>query len=237
VRPSGFVLCMLLAPLAVAQKPATLDAITFDDQKGVMYLPAHDIKQVLGWPLAKGKDHKTIYLNKKAVRTRVRTLADGSALVSLEELKRRGLALSPSDNGKVVKVRIKKRAFLVRQGEKRVVINKAHLQLRAWQGQRVVMSAPVTLGIEGKDTPSGLFKAQGEREKMHKSKLYHNAPMPWSVHIVGNVYVHGWPKVTSRRGSHGCIRLPIDKARFFYYWADPGTPVSILGKWPRGAKS
>lgn len=220
----------------MSQKPATLDSITFDDQKGEMYLPARDIKRVLGWRLATGKDHKTLYLNNKPVKTRVRKLANGSALVSLSELKRRGLAVSPQQGGKVVKVRIKKRAFLVREGAKRVVINKAHLQMRAWQGQRVVLSSPVTLGIEGKDTPSGIFKAQGQREEMHKSKLYHNAPMPWSVHIVGNVYIHGWPKVTSRRGSHGCIRLPIQKARFFYYWADPGTPVSILGKWPRGAK-
>lgn len=237
---TAVVLAALLLPIvAHAQKIATLDGITFDDEKGATYLPVREIGKTLDWRVATGKDGKTLYLNNKPVTTRIRNLANGSALVSMQELKKRGLAFTPEQNGKLTRVRIKKRAFFVRDGEKRVVINKSHMRMSAWQGHRVVLSSPVTLGVEGKDTPTGLFKAQGGKEKMHKSKLYKNAPMPWAVHIVGNVYVHGWPKVTSGRGSHGCIRLPLSNgnpARFFYYWSESGTPVSILGKWPRGAK-
>lgn len=236
-RPLLTILVAGLSACALAQKLAVVDGVTFIDEPGKLYLSARELGKVLDWNLYKGPDGKFLYLNRKHVESRVRNLPDGTALIPLDELKRRGLSLTPQDNGREVKVRIKKRAFVARKGMKRVVVNKTHLQVRAWQGQHVVMAAPVTLGIEGKDTPSGIFRADGIREKMHKSRLYKNAPMPWSVHIVGNVYVHGWPKVTSRRGSHGCIRLPLDDARFFYYWADRGTPVSILGKWPRGAKS
>jgi hypothetical protein len=236
-RLAGLIAPFLISSFGAAQTLATLDAITFYDQPNVLYLPARDAAKSLGWRLGVGPDGKTVYLNQKPVRSRVRELADGSALVPLSELKRRGLSVSRQ--GKLFKVRIKKRAFFVREGEKRVVVNKSHMEMRAWQGQRVVLAAPVTLGIEGNDTPTGLFKVDGYRNKMHKSKLYDNAPMAWAVHIVGNVFIHGWKHVEGGRGSHGCIRLPLsggNPARFFYYWVDRGTPVSILGKWPRGAK-
>ncbi len=236
-RLAVFVMVLCISATGMTQKLATVDGITFYDQPNTLYLPARDISKLLGWRLNLGHDVKTIYLNQKRVSSRVRELADGSSLISLGELKRRGLSISPY--GKSFKVRIKKRAFYVRHGAKRVVINKSHMEMRAWQGQRVVLASPVTLGVEGKDTPTGLFKAEGYRSKMHKSKLYDNAPMPWAVHIVGNVFIHGWKHVEGGRGSHGCIRLPLsggNPARFFYYWVDKGTPVSILGKWPRGAK-
>jgi hypothetical protein len=224
---------------AASKRPATIDGVTFNDQPGTLYLPARDVSRALGWRLNMGNDHKTLYLNKKAVHSRTRELPNGTLLVQLAELKHRGLAMSASQHGKLTLVRIKTREFYAREGAKRVVVNKSHMQIRAWQGQRVVMASPVTLGVEGKDTPTGLFKADGNREKMHKSALYHDAPMPWSVHVVGNVFIHGWPHVSGGRGSHGCIRLPVsggNPARFMYYWIDKGTPVSILGKWPRGAK-
>lgn len=236
VKVSLCLFAFLLASITLAERPATFDAITFADQKGEMYLPARDISEILGWRLSTGKDHKTIYLNNKPVQTRIRKDAFGSALISLQELRRRGVSISTSNHGKVAKVRIKRRLFIARVGEKRVVINKSHLQLRAWQGSRVVLESPVTIGMEGKSTPSGLFKAEGGKEKMHRSKLYHDAPMPYSVHVVGNVFIHGWPRVSGRLGSHGCIRLPIPKARFFYYWVQSGTPVTITGSWPKGAK-
>lgn len=224
---------------AFGEKPATIDGVTFYDQPGVLYLPARRVAKVLDWRLGVGQDKKTPYLNQRPVETRTRRLPNGTLLIQLHELKKRGLALQPSNHGKLTLVRIKNREFYAREGAKRVVVNKSHMQIRAWQGQQVVMASPVTLGIEGKDTPSGIFKAQGYRARMHRSALYHNAPMPWAVNIVGNVFVHGWPHVSSGRGSHGCIRLPMaggNPARFFYYWIDKGTPVSILGKWPRGAK-
>jgi hypothetical protein len=224
--------------MAQAQKPATLDAVTFYDEPGVLYLPVREIGKSLNWPIRIGKDKQTVYLNEKPVRSRVRLLPNGMKLLPTTELKRRGLTLSRSGSN-LTKVQYKKRLFFVRRGSKRAVVNKTHMKMSAWQGQRLVFSSPVTLGIEGHDTPSGIFEAQGYKAKLHKSKAYKNAPMPWSVHIVGNIFIHGWPQVTSGRASHGCIRLPLasgNPARFFYYWAETGTPVSILGKWPRGAK-
>lgn len=229
----------LISTTSFASTLETVDGVTFYREPKILFLRAADVGKALGWRVQIGKDGKTLYLNQKAVKSGTRRLADGTILIPLSELKNRGLSLTPDPAHRRTKVRIKDRAFYARNGLKRVVVNKSHMEIRAWQGQRVVLSAPVTLGLEGHDTPTGIFKAQGYRAKVHKSKLYHNAPMPWAVHIVGNVFIHGWPKIGGGRGSHGCIRLPLsggNPARFFYMWVDRGTPVSILGKWPKGAK-
>jgi hypothetical protein len=225
--------------LVRAQAQETIDGVTFYHEPKILFLRAADVGKALGWRVQIGKDGKTLYLNQKPVKSGTRRLADGTVLIPLSELKRRGLSLTPDPAHRRTKIRIKRRAFYARNGRKRVVVNKSHMEIRAWQGQRLVMAAPVTLGLEGHNTPTGIFKAQGYRAKIHKSRLYHNAPMPWAVHIVGNVFIHGWPRIGGGRASHGCIRLPIsggNPARFFYMWVDEGTPVSILGKWPRGAK-
>jgi lipoprotein-anchoring transpeptidase ErfK/SrfK len=69
---------------------------------------------------------------------------------------------------------------------------------------------------------------------MHYSRLYHHAPMPYSVHVYGNVFIHGFSYVPPWPASHGCIRMPLDgnnPAKRFYEWVDPGTPIDIVGQW------
>lgn len=225
---------------ALGQKLAVLEGITFFDENERVYLPAREVSQALDWKLHYDKQNNAVYLNNKKANTRVRQLSDGSALIPLDALKGRGLEVTWDAKARLRKVRYQKKAFYTRVGSKRVVINKKQMMLSAWQGTRRVLLSPVTLGIEGHLTPSGIFEMQGYRSKLHKSKIYKNAPMPWAVHIVGNIFVHGWHNFSQGRGSHGCIRLPMDggnKARWFYYWIEQGTPVSVLGKWPKGAKS
>jgi hypothetical protein len=70
---------------------------------------------------------------------------------------------------------------------------------------------------------------------MHRSRLYHNAPMPWSVQVHENIFIHGFRKVPRHPSSHGCIRLPLagaNPAKWFYDWIDIGTPIGIKGHWP-----
>ena len=84
-------------------------------------------------------------------------------------------------------------------------------------------------------TPAGEFRAGPVKSRMHRSRLYHNAPMPWSVQVHENIFIHGFRKVPRRPSSHGCIRLPLtgaNPAKWFYNWIDLGTPISIKGHWP-----
>ena len=71
-------------------------------------------------------------------------------------------------------------------GDKRVVIDKTNQMLLAYEGERLVFQSRVSTGRSGRRTPSGDFQA-GVKLRMHYSRLYDNAPMPWSVKSSGPV--------------------------------------------------
>ncbi len=113
-------------------------------------------------------------------------------------------------------------------GAKRVEINLTSQTLRAYEGNRLVMKTRISSG-RNNATPTGNFRA-GWKNADHYSSLYHNAPMPWSVQVSGNIFVHGFTSVPDYPASHGCIRVPItgsNPAKRFFNWVDPGTPIRI----------
>lgn len=116
---------------------------------------------------------------------------------------------------------------------KRVEIDKTQQVLRAYEGERLVLESRVSTGKWDGSTPNGQYRA-GPKHRMHYSKRYDNAPMPYSVEVVGNVFIHGFTSVPKRPASHGCIRLPLtgdNPAKRFFEWIEPGTPIEIKGKW------
>jgi lipoprotein-anchoring transpeptidase ErfK/SrfK len=105
--------------------------------------------------------------------------------------------------------------------------------LRAYEGDKLVFQSRISTGKWDRSTPNGNYQA-GEKFRMHYSRLYHNAPMPFSVEVSGNVFIHGFSYVPRRPASHGCIRLPLsdgNPAKRFYEWVEPGTPIEISGRW------
>jgi lipoprotein-anchoring transpeptidase ErfK/SrfK len=116
---------------------------------------------------------------------------------------------------------------------KRVEIDKTQQMLRAYEDDRLVFETRISTGRWDRSTPNGQFAA-GWKHRMHYSKLYHNAPMPYSVQVSGNVFIHGFSSVPRRPASHGCIRLPLsggNPAKRFYEWVETGTPIEIRGRW------
>jgi lipoprotein-anchoring transpeptidase ErfK/SrfK len=73
----------------------------------------------------------------------------------------------------------------------------------------------VSTGVGG--TPSGTFRPQS-LDRNHRSSLFGNAPMPYSIFYDGHFAIHGTNAV-SRLGtpaSHGCVRLhPSNAATLF----------------------
>jgi lipoprotein-anchoring transpeptidase ErfK/SrfK len=113
-------------------------------------------------------------------------------------------------------------------GPKRVEIDLTSQTLRAYEGNRVVLKTNISSGRNGA-TPTGSFKA-GWKHADHYSSLYHNAPMPWSVQVRGNIFIHGFTVVPDYPASHGCIRMPLtgsNPAKKFFHWVEPGTPIKI----------
>ena len=118
-------------------------------------------------------------------------------------------------------------------GSKRVIVDKTNQELRAYDSGYLVFRTNISTGKRGKETPNGHFHAQG-KSLLHYSTLYENAPMPYSVQVNSNYFIHGFSEVPSWPASHGCIRLPVDSAREFYYWVKPGTRIDIVGHWTGG---
>lgn len=76
---------------------------------------------------------------------------------------------------------------------------------------------PVSTAKSPKITPKGSWTPQF-LSRNHRSSLYGNAPMPWSIFYSGNYAIHG-TNATSRLGrpaSHGCVRLHPENAKILF---------------------
>jgi lipoprotein-anchoring transpeptidase ErfK/SrfK len=95
-----------------------------------------------------------------------------------------------------------------------------------YRGDTLMAVATISTGVEGRDTPTGIFAVRG-KTPMYHSKKYDNAPMPFAQFIDEyGIAMHagfnpGYP------ASHGCIRLPAAFAKKLYTVTPVGTPVYI----------
>jgi len=124
---------------------------------------------------------------------------------------------------------------------------------------RVVLSTPISSGRFGHLTETGSFKVI-EKERNHFSTLYGRIEDAWGNTIVADAdsdmplprgarfvpapmryfvrfnnatgmhagYLPGYP------ASHGCVRLPEEKAIAIFNSVEVGTPVTVFGRTPRG---
>jgi lipoprotein-anchoring transpeptidase ErfK/SrfK len=111
-------------------------------------------------------------------------------------------------------------------GPQRIVISLSDQLAYVYRGDALVAVAAISTGIEGRDTPTGIFSVLDKRP-FYRSKKYDNAPMPWMQRIdqygiaLHGGYNPGYP------ASHGCIRLPVSFAKKLYSVTDLGTQVYI----------
>jgi lipoprotein-anchoring transpeptidase ErfK/SrfK len=73
----------------------------------------------------------------------------------------------------------------------------------------------VSTGIYG--TPSDTFRPQS-LDRNHRSSLFNNAPMPYSIFYDGNFAIHGTNHVAQLGGpaSRGCVRLHPSNAAILF---------------------
>jgi len=118
-------------------------------------------------------------------------------------------------------------------GPKRVVIDKTKQELRAYEGDQLVQQSEISTGAQGRRTPNGTYEV-GVKWRMHHSTIYDDAPMPYSVQVTGDYFIHGYHKVPDYPASHGCIRLPLsgaNPAKQFFNWVEKDTTIEIVGEW------
>ena len=82
---------------------------------------------------------------------------------------------------------------------------------------RIVGQWPVSTARDGKETPTGVWTAKS-LSRHHRSRLYDNAPMPYSVFYDGDYAVHGTYQTArlGRPASAGCVRLDPEHAAVLF---------------------
>lgn len=221
------------APLSEA---FVIDGVTFSRRPEVLYAPLRALGESLGWPVRWGPETTAVSLNDREIpEARLRQLADGTRLVELRALEEWNARVVWSAERQIIEIEYAGREVWVRQGAKRVAVNRRAQRMRAWQGDLLVLDTRVSTGRPGMPTPTGSFLAGPLKRRMLISRKYDNAKMPWSVQIKGHYVIHGYHSVPPRAASHGCVRVPLtgaNPARWFYEWVEVGTPITIQDSWP-----
>jgi len=108
-----------------------------------------------------------------------------------------------------------------------IVVSIAKQQLTLYEHGAPVAHSPVSTGMAGHPTPTGIFSVIG-KEIFHRSNIYSGAPMPYMQRITwSGVAMHagvlpGYP------ASHGCIRMPHDFAVRLFSLTRMGARVLVV---------
>ena len=112
------------------------------------------------------------------------------------------------------------------QAEVHVVVSIRNQTAWLLDGTRILLTSPVSTARKGMRTPTGEFEVS-EKDTWHVSTIYH-VSMPYYMRLSGEPfgmhagYLPGYP------ASHGCVRMPKDKAAMFFKSVHIGTPVQII---------
>ena len=114
------------------------------------------------------------------------------------------------------------------EGDIRVIVDLMTQMAYVWRGDRLIGASTISSGKRGKETPLGLWSVL-QKKKMHHSRKYDDAPMPFMQRIDEyGIALHGG-KLPGYPASHGCVRLPMKFAEKLYGLTKIGSEVIVEG--------
>lgn len=87
-------------------------------------------------------------------------------------------------------------------------------------------TSPISSGRRGYETPTGVY-AVLQKERVHHSNLYDNAPMPFMQRLTWDGLALHAGTLPGHAASHGCIRLPEAFAEGLFEISPRGTVVVV----------
>jgi lipoprotein-anchoring transpeptidase ErfK/SrfK len=112
------------------------------------------------------------------------------------------------------------------QGPVIISISIDQQKLRIYDANGLFAESPVSTGMRGHPTPTGVFSVI-QKDRLHHSNIYSGAPMPFMQRITwSGIAIHagvlpGYP------ASHGCIRMPMAFAMKMWNWTKMGARVVV----------
>ena len=125
------------------------------------------------------------------------------------------------------------------EGEKWVDISLTDNSVTAYIGGKVaggpfymVPGAPDTPTVTGTFHVYLKYDVQTMRGENADGSKYETEGVPWVTYFTGSYAMHGAPWRSSfgwsgYGGSHGCVNMPVDAAKFIYDWTDMGDTVVV----------
>ena len=122
---------------------------------------------------------------------------------------------------------------------KEIIVDRSEQKLYAYENDELFMEISISTGLELTPTPRGTFTVfkktpsrymQGPLPNLIDQQYYDLPGVPWNLYFTdGGAVIHGayWHNSFGRKYSHGCVNVPIDKARELYSWTPLGTKVTV----------
>lgn len=112
------------------------------------------------------------------------------------------------------------------EGPERVVVSLSDQLAFLYRGDTLMAVSTISSGTPERPTPTGIFNVL-EKKRLHHSRKYDNAPMPFMQRIDGyGIALHAG-HIPGHPASHGCVRLPAKFAAKLFSETPVGTPVLI----------
>jgi hypothetical protein len=107
-----------------------------------------------------------------------------------------------------------------------LVVSIANQRVTVFDKDTPIMESPVSTGIPGHPTPTGIFSVI-EKQRYHHSNIYSGAPMPFMQRITWSGIALHEGVVPRHPASHGCIRLPGAFATRLFHTTKVGVRVLV----------
>ena len=111
-----------------------------------------------------------------------------------------------------------------------IEIDLSDQRLTAWDGNDQVLETVVSTGRTQYPTVTGTYYINSKLPSTRMRGAGYDMPdVPWTMYFFRRYAIHGayWHNDFGVPVSHGCVNLPVAKAKLLFEWARLGTKVTI----------
>ena len=124
------------------------------------------------------------------------------------------------------------------KSNKKIIVDRSEQKLYAYEDGELFMKQSVSTGKGETQTPRGTFSIFSKTPSRYmqgplpgiSDQVYDLPGVPWTMYFTEQgAALHGayWHDKFGEQWSHGCVNLPIERAKELYQWADIGTVVVV----------